>query len=172
MLRPSYQWMAQMGAALGVIASLVLVAYELKQSQNVAMADIFQQRSVMALDLATSIYSPEALSQAHYRATYDLDSVNMVDLAMLRTETEARFIYFANEHFQYEIGMLSEEGWAAAKVYMAFVFGNPCNRRVWRDQENAWRESFAQEVNAIIQKGAYGSGECTLPTVEDLLPRG
>lgn len=171
MVRPTYQWFAQMGAALGVVVSLGLVAYELKQSQSVAIADIFQQRSAMAIDMATSVYSPELLSQAHYRATYDPGSVTLVDLAMLRAQAESRFIYFANEHFQFQIGMLSEEHWAAAKKFMSAEFRRPCTRQIWRIQEDGWRDSFAKEVNAVLNSLADDIAECKLPEVQDLLPR-
>lgn len=171
MLRPTYQWFAQMGAALGVIASLVLVAYELKQSQKVATADIYQQRSAMALAQLTSLYSPELLQQAHHRATYEPDAITITDLVMLRYELQALLIYFENEHFQYQIGMLSEEEWSAAKGLLVFELDNPCKLRVWRTSAEAWRDSFAAEVNAIVKSSINDTAECKLPTVEDLLPR-
>ena len=170
MVRPTYQWFTQMGAALGVVLSLMLVAYELRQSQKVAIADIFQQRSAMAIDMATSVYSPELLSQAHLRATYDPGSVTLADIAMLRAQMETRFIYFANEHFQYQIGMLTEEQWAAARQFMATSFLRPCTQQFWQLYENTWGASFAAEVNAVIDTLAVGNRECSLPQVQDLLP--
>ena len=55
---------AQLLGILGVIASLLFVGFEIKQSRDIAIADIYQQRSSMALDIALSKYSPEQVAKA------------------------------------------------------------------------------------------------------------
>ena len=51
---PTYQFVAQMGAAFAVVTSLALVAYELKLSRDMAMADVYQQAAAMAVEYQAS----------------------------------------------------------------------------------------------------------------------
>ena len=48
MAQSRFQWLAQMFAALGVIISLLLLAYEMKQARDLAEADLYIQRANMA----------------------------------------------------------------------------------------------------------------------------
>lgn len=41
------RWIGQMFAAAGVILSLSLVAYEMKLARDLAMADLYQQRTAL-----------------------------------------------------------------------------------------------------------------------------
>ena len=49
---PTYQFVAQMGAAFAVVASLALVAYELKQSRDLAVGEL----ALSVYELEASIY--------------------------------------------------------------------------------------------------------------------
>lgn len=42
MVRPQYEDIARLLGVLGVIGSLVFVGYEIKQSRDIALADVYQ----------------------------------------------------------------------------------------------------------------------------------
>ncbi len=61
MVKPTYQFVAQMFAAIGVIVSLGFVAYELKQSRDLAIAELNISQSYGIGELFLSL-----LEQEHY----------------------------------------------------------------------------------------------------------
>jgi hypothetical protein len=64
MKMPTYQWIGQMLAALGVVLSLALVAYELKLSRDMARADVYQQSAAMTMEYQANMLSNESLQPA------------------------------------------------------------------------------------------------------------
>jgi hypothetical protein len=64
---PTYQWIGQMMAALGVVLSLVLVAYELKLSRDTARADVYQQSASMTMEYQAALLANESYQEALFR---------------------------------------------------------------------------------------------------------
>jgi hypothetical protein len=108
---PTYQFVAQMGAAIAVVGSLGLVAYELKQSRDMAIGE-----------LALSVYQAEngqylvALdSEAYNRAVYKKE-VSGEELTwaerknLLRIMTSANGITIAKYQL-WNLGLLSDGEW-------------------------------------------------------------
>ena len=91
------------------MASLLVVAYEIKQSRDIAEAEIYQDKTalVMNLNMAT-INSPPLLASMNrlYNAPKELD---VMDVGRITSYWAARFTYYENNHFQYQMGMITEE---------------------------------------------------------------
>ena len=61
----SYEVLAQALGVPGICASLLFVGYEIKQSKDIAIADIYQQRATMWKDIEMGFYSPEQFESAY-----------------------------------------------------------------------------------------------------------
>ena len=64
------RWLQILGLA-GLIASLLFVGLELQQSREIAIADIYQQRAALVIQVQTSMFSPE-----QHREAYDAQAVD------------------------------------------------------------------------------------------------
>jgi hypothetical protein len=149
---PNYQWLSQMAAASAVVVSLGLVAYELKQSRDLAEAEIYQQRTGQWLDIILSRYSAEQYRDAMNRVRFDPKSVTREDEGVLRDAMYARFTFYENIHFQYQLGLLSGEEWEATLVSLAEDVSLPCFD-FWDESERKyWRKSFAIDVDSLKAK--------------------
>ena len=73
------------------------------------MADIYQQRTGQWLDITLSRYSAEQYRNAMSRARYGSDTMTEEDKDVLRDATYARFSFYGNIHFQYQLGLISNE---------------------------------------------------------------
>jgi hypothetical protein len=108
---PTYQFVAQMGAAIAVVGSLGLVAYELKQSRDMAIGE-----------LALSVYQAEAGqylavldSEAYNRAVYKKE-VSGEELTWGERKNLVRIITSANgitiaKYQLWNLGLLSDGEW-------------------------------------------------------------
>ena len=148
---PTYQFVAQMAAACGVIFSLGLVAYELKQSRDIALAEVYQARSAMWLDYTSSMYSPEQYEAALVRQDNPDKKLSLFDSEVLSNVASGVFTYFENMHFQYQQGLITEEEWLSTKGNLAAEFEYSCIHSWWQQYGKNFRKSFAYEVQRVIE---------------------
>ena len=67
---PTYQFVAQIGAAFAVVASLGLVAYELKQSRELAIGEL----ALSVYEAETNLYLTILDAEAYNRGVYKLEN--------------------------------------------------------------------------------------------------
>jgi hypothetical protein len=149
---PTYQWLGQMLAALGVIISLSLLVYEMKLARDTAAADIYQQRSAMWLDIALSKYSPEQYAAIINKRGSENSTFTRADVYVVSNAYGARFTYFENLHFQYQLGMISEEEWSATQRSISYDFLRPCGNAYWQRTKQFWRESFVAAIDRLLKQ--------------------
>jgi hypothetical protein len=146
-----YEALAQILGMIGVIASLVFVGIQIKQSRDIALADIYQQRSAMQLDLALSHYSPEQVAVVIGKMISDRTTITKEDYYVIGAVMSASYVYYENIHFQHQLGMITEEEWVATKKLMLNdLAGAPCALRMWETERGLVRESFASEVDNLL----------------------
>ena len=144
-----YEVVVQIVGTLGVIASLLFVGFEIKQSRDIAMADIYQQRTGQGLDITLSRYSAEQYRSAMNKARYHLDTMTNEDRDVLTDSTYARFSFYENIHFQYQLGLISDEEWQATIVSISEDISVPCFDFWNQNERTYWRKSFANEIDNI-----------------------
>ena len=108
---PTYQFVAQMGAAFAVIASLALVAYELKQSRDLAVGEL----ALSVYELEASIYLELLDSEAYDKAIHKLEN-NEEELTWAESKNLFRVIMLSNgttmAKFElWKLGLLSDAEW-------------------------------------------------------------
>ena len=141
---------AQAFGFLGVIASLLFVGLEIKQSRDIAHAEIYQHRASMLLDKNLGLVSPEQI-EVTLSKIYDGEAeLTQFDAVVLDSVMERDFIYFENVHFQYQLGMISEEEWSSTRKLVQFGFLRPCAAPWWERTKGLWRNSFVAEVDSLI----------------------
>jgi hypothetical protein len=164
-----YEVFVQILGMFGVIASLLFVGFEIKQSRDIAIADIYQQRTSMALDIALNRYSPEQVAEVTNMLIDDPQKMTRQDVQLLSDIMAANFIYYENLHFQYQLGMIGEEEWNASKklISVGFLLA-PCSPVWWGQVKETWRESFASEVDSLLLQ--LEMAPCTVPVWQQEQP--
>ena len=133
----------------GIIASLVFVGLELRQSRQLAIADIYQQRTAMVIAVQNNRFSPEQFRDALNKAISG-EALTTSETTLLQYSWNPWFSYYENNHFQYEMGLLSEEQWISSRNDMQSYVRLPSFEAWWASERPNWRESFAQVVDEVI----------------------
>ena len=111
-------WMQVVGI-FAVVLSLVFVGFQLKQSQEIAIAGQNQERQSVVIDYyAAQIQSDESVDAygANHREHLDQDigtessrSDRLIGLSYI--SSRMRLSIYDNNHFQFEAGFMTEESW-------------------------------------------------------------
>ena len=143
-------WLQTVGLG-GVIVSLIFVGLQIQQSRQIAVADIYQQRTALVMQAQTSSFSPEQWQAAARKqmAGQELDELENLTL-MLRMAIW--FSYHENTHFQNQIGLLSDEHWETGRNHIQFLTRSEWSRQWWENSRGIHRKSFADEVDRIIRE--------------------
>ena len=101
-------------ASVGVILSLIFVGVQIQQSREIAIAEIYQQRTALLLQSWSFAVPAETEFRAWMKDRAG-EPLNPDEKYALTTRYAARIAYWENNHFQYQIGLLPEEQWEASK---------------------------------------------------------
>ena len=155
---------AELVGITAIVASLVFVGMELRQSHQIAIAAEYQERVATVIDIYnTQIESEIALSIVgqplyeivrsadfpdKYRHLYEAYTVEQ--LGYLSTNSLIALTNFDNLYFQYQSGFLSDESWQAFRYRLLRVLESPITRLAFEEDPNWYRDSYRRLCNEII----------------------
>ena len=155
---------AELIGIAAIVASLIFVGLQMKQSQEIAVADQYQARADAALEFYLALMqdensltmrgkiivddvaagrSPDAIKNA-------LESEGPQMLASRYLVYRANITMFDNYHFQYQQGFLSEEAWLAFRVRLKGLFSNEVGAAFYAGQADDFRQSFQDVCSQIL----------------------
>ncbi len=151
-------WLQIIGL-FGVIASLVFVGLQLKQSREIALADIYQTRTAVLIEWQNTFASNEfALSAAVKADSGSIDDITPIEhLASNWTATGAIAMY-ENSHYQYRLGFLPEEHWARIRADIKRQLDDPLWGPTLQMRKYFMRASFRAVVEEIERELAAEAG--------------
>lgn len=148
---PTYQFVAQMAAAFAVVASLGLVAYELKLSRDIAKADVYQQNVVMDQNVALQLFDVEAFREAA-RKHHLGEELSIMELHLFVRRADMSMLNAENVFFQHKLGLLDEEDWSVWAYAMKWMLTTPCYREFFEAKRDGYRKEFAAEIDKLYAK--------------------
>ena len=102
----------QILAMMGLIASLIFVGLELRQSQRIALAAQAQERAAMLMDRANAwLESGLDFQSIHFEQNYD--AINSKAMTAMRTSAHQSWFLYENDYEQYSLGLMSDDIWEA-----------------------------------------------------------
>jgi len=153
---PGWKDTVELVGIAAIVASLVFVGLQMKQSQQIAIADQYQSRAAAALEwYMTRMESDKLLSTtadwisnqdtAADPVTVRLDSsaYNPESLAIRYLSYRANFTLFDNYHFQYEQGFMTDDAWNAFRVRLKATIADKVTAEMFRQQADQWRKGFS-----------------------------
>jgi len=141
----------QVTGLFGVIISLVFVGLEIQQSRQIAIADIYQQRAEMIVQVNSIRLTSENLHETRRKLEAG-ETLTNTEQSLLDQSWNPYFNYVENNHFQYQLGLLSEEQWISTRNNLRSRARDPLFLAWWEVERENWRESFAQEVDELIKE--------------------
>ena len=144
------EWLQVVGM-FGVIASLIFVGLQMKQTQQIALSGTYQARSDATVEsLVAVISSPEFLSVSAKIYANKFDELTMQEAVAWEYFLGAEMTMFENNHQQYEMGFLSEEHWQRNVAELKCKFELPLNRQMMANW--FYRESFNNVIEEIVDQ--------------------
>jgi hypothetical protein len=143
-------WLQIVGL-FGVIGSLIFVGLQLKQTQDIALSDTYQNRAAIANDVnAASLSSPEFLSGVSKVYLNRIDELTMPEAIALEFYVGSILLLIENNHLQLEAGYLNEEHWQSNLNEMRCMFSIPLFRQVAHGWD--FRESFREIISEVMRE--------------------
>lgn len=157
-----YETFVQLLGMLGVIASLLFVGFEIKQSRDIAIADVYQQRAALMIHIQTNSYSVEAYEMALEKELSEESLSEVEKDLVVYVETSPWMTYYENVYFQHELGLLSVEQWEASKRAIYNRRNDPDVLDWWHLKRVDFTSSFAKEVDALldVEPAPKSAGKC------------
>lgn len=151
-------WLQVIGM-FGVIASLVFVGFQMKQTHEIALSGTYQARAAASIELNLTVAnSPTLLSGMAKIYSNQLDNLTSEEAIALEYLSGANVIMYENHHFQYESGYLPEEHWQKNIKDLICWFELP----FFREQIETWefRASFTKILEDIMEKAVSNPSGC------------
>ena len=138
---------AELVGVAAIVASLIFVGLQMRQSHEIALADQYQSRSEAVQDLYISMY------EAGYSMRDGLN-VPLVDQEpRQRDGTIAMVLWqwtqYDNHHYQYSAGYLENDAWVGLSKRVQSLYDKCDRRRIWEDYKYGMRSSFIDYVDSL-----------------------
>ena len=146
-----------------IVASLIFVGLELRQSQQIAIAGQYQDRtetySIMMFERQALRPNSKSSARAVRSRFADVipksrfDQMTDEEIAIESVSANVNLALFDNNHFQYQAGLMSEESWQAQRHRLKGAMRrNEFMRAEVALRGNRYRDSFLSMVQDIVSE--------------------
>ena len=142
-------WLQVVGL-FGVIASLVFVGLQMKQDREIAIADAYQQRAAMAIELFGSQLPPDRSWSAYSKAVLTDEPLSDEETMAMAWSFIPTMAYYENNYFQYQSGLLDQQHWESSLAAIGWLARYTVFRDWWLENGQTYRQSFKVVVDAAI----------------------
>jgi hypothetical protein len=158
MTKTSWRETVEIIGILAIVASLIALVMELRQTQSALMSETYQTRAIDAigelLDVADSDYLAPLLEQTSYGADYDaVENLDSVSRLRLFNYLRARMIDWDNEHYQYQNGFIEADFFEATTTKSVIAWA-PRWRAIGLTEG---REEFRRYVDNVLRDAPKSS---------------
>jgi hypothetical protein len=115
----------QLTGLLSVVAGLAFVGFEMRQSQQIALASQQQERAALVTEIIGTFSEIDPpISMVDY-LNEDIDISNQDRRAIIETFIYRMWMVYENDYLQYDLGLMDEDIWQAKLASMRFMY-NRC----------------------------------------------
>ena len=122
-------WIQLIGM-LSVLAGLVFVGLEMRQSQQIALAAQQQERASLVTEIIGTFSETNPPISFLDFLNENLDVSNQNNRAVAETYIYRMWMVYENDYLQYELGLMDEDIWLAKLASMRNVYGRCQYREV------------------------------------------
>ena len=122
-------WIQLLGM-LSVLAGLVFVGLEMRQSQRIALAAQQQERASLVTEIIGTFSEIDPPISFLDFLNENLDVSDQNDRAVAETYIYRMWMVYENDYLQYELGLMDEDIWLAKLAAMRNVYGRCQYREV------------------------------------------
>ena len=141
----------QLAAMVGIIASLIFVGLQMRQSQRIALAAQAQQRAAMLMDRSNAwLESGLDFQSIHFEQNYD--AVISESMTAMRTSAHQSWFLYENDYEQYSLGLMPDDIWQAKLRGIDRIY-NICQARpIYESRAPMFSANFRAIVESLPNK--------------------
>ena len=160
MKQTNWKDIAELVGITAIVASLIFVGLQMKQSQEIALASQYHERYVTSKDFYTDRLQNDLLIENYGEVTianygqpdwFDRE-ISMLEFGTRITYARVALLAFDNHHYQHSEGFLSDEAWEAQRNTLKRVLRTPIFQYALRAKE-MYRESYLALCHQLIEEG-------------------
>jgi hypothetical protein len=141
---------AELLGAIGVIASLVYLATQIRHSREQMRAATYQQLHDHIGESATSL--PESDMELTRQGNQDLQRLSEEDAYRYNLWAMRMMTSLENAHYQYRIGMLDEDRWRLHRFTLQGFLGMPGFAQWWKEDPLLANGLLSPEFAALVEE--------------------
>lgn len=149
-IKTPIDWLKVLGI-VGVIGSLIFVGFQLKQSQDIAIASQYQARLDSLIAVKGNLLQSTALITVSEKVRNG-EPLDQFDLIIIDASVSQLYDLYESNHFQYASGFISEEHWQSVLRGMEAALDAFHMSEYWARNRLIYRASFAEIVDKMIAK--------------------
>jgi len=155
MKNTNWKDIAELTGIAAIVASLVFVGLQMKQSHQIALAEIYQARTATVVEaLHATAANPYILNWQIKAHSDRLDEIEPIEQLVAANISFAELLMTENSHYQYTLGYLPEEHWLRVRSTIKRHMQIPVERQLIEDAKGGMRESFRKVIEEIEREVA------------------
>ena len=147
----NYRIIVELTSVVAIILSLMFLALEVKQSNQLAKAEIRQALNVTDMEVYKVQMEEDIIAKALYKINKNLP-IDDYEEYQLNEFQKFNFRDFDNSFYQYRIGLFDENVWFAYRRIIKSLLTENYIMLMWRNSNQSFSIEFQDEVNNIIKE--------------------
>ena len=146
-----YRIIVELTSVVAIIFSLVFLALEVKQSNQLAKAEIRQALNVTDMEVYKVQMEEDIIAKALYKINKNIP-IDDYEEYQLNEFQRFNFRDFDNSFYQYRIGLFDENVWFAYRRIIKSLLTENYIMIMWGNSNQSFSIEFQDEVNNIIKE--------------------
>ena len=131
-----------------LVASLIFVGLQMKQTHKIALADQYQSRAQATIAFFVALMESDYVNP-NYMEQIGQD-VTPRQIRHRRNVNNIIWTIMDNNHFQYQQGFLTEESWLGYAKFIRGAYARCDERDVYESRKQTFRASFVEFVESQV----------------------
>ncbi len=146
-----WKYIVEVAGIAAIVASLMFVGLEMRQTRMLAMAAAYQARTDSEISIALALLETDRTWQRYRKIVAGQD---LADQELFEHELVlgTRLMYWENVHYQWENELLTDQFWEANRNSIRAIMLNQYAHQYWKMNRHLWRESFRIEVDKVMDE--------------------
>ena len=137
-------------ANVGVLAGLLLLAFELSQNREMMQAQTRHDLTQGIVDQVLILATDEEFSELVARVQSGASDLSEVDSSRYNAFVNARLRYWEDVHYQYRLGLYDESEFSAQMGAWRLFLQSEATQERWRLTRQNYSPEFAAEIDSLL----------------------
>jgi hypothetical protein len=136
--------------ALGVIASLVYLALQIRQNTRSTRTAMYQATTRDMFEAADLMARDADLNAIWFTGIRDFDSLSREEMRRFASYMFSLLRRYDNAHHQTNAGMIDGEWWAGISETLEYTISHPGVQSWWKEGRSLFRPDFREFIDQMI----------------------